>query len=81
MLACSQPGIVGDVDGDVIFTVVEAFVVVDVDDFVEGDDVAVGLAGSDVRAVAGLVPTGATGLERRQGTSYLALHKPPHRPN
>ena len=81
MLACFQHGIVGDVDGDVIFTVVEAFVVVDVDDFVEGDDVAVGLAGSDVRAVAGLVPTGATGLERRQGASYLALHKPPHRPN
>lgn len=66
MLACSQPGVIGDVDGDVVFTVVEALAVVDMDDFVEGDEVAVVLAGSDVGAVAGLLLTRATGLEKGQ---------------
>ena len=62
MLGCSQPGVVGDVDGDVVFTVVEAFAVVDVDDDVKVDEVVVVLAWSDIGAVAGTLLTGAVGL-------------------
>ena len=68
MLGGSQPGVVGDVDGDVVVTVVEAFAVVDVDDVVKGDEVVVVLAGSDVGAVAGTLLTGAVGLVRQQTT-------------
>ena len=66
MLGGSQPGVVGDVDGDVVFTVVEAFAVVGVDDVVKGDEVVVVLAGSDVGAVAGTLLTGAVGLVGQQ---------------
>ena len=68
MLGCSQPGVVGDVDGDVVFTVVEAFAVVDVDDDVKVDEVVVVLAWSDIGAVAGTLLTGAVGLMRQQTT-------------
>ena len=68
MLGGSQAGVVGDVDGDVVFTVVEAFAVVDVDDVVKGDEVVVVLAGSDVGAVAGTLLTGAVGLVGQQTT-------------
>ena len=68
MLGGSQHGVVGDVDGDVVFTVVEAFAVVDVDDVVKGDEVVVVLAGSDVGAVAGTLLTGAVGLVGQQTT-------------
>ena len=68
MLGGSQAGVVGDVDGDVVFTVVEAFSVVDVDDVVKGDEVVVVLAGSDVGAVAGTLLTGAVGLVGQQTT-------------
>ena len=68
MLGGSQPGVVGDVDGDVVVTVVEAFAVVDVDDFVKGDEVVVVLARSDVGAVAGTLLTGAVGLVGQQTT-------------
>jgi len=68
VLGGSQAGVVGDVDGDVVFTVVEAFAVVDVDDVVKGDEVVVVLAGSDVGAVAGTLLTGAVGLVGQQTT-------------
>ena len=72
MLGGSQHGVVGDVDGDVVFTVVEAFAVVGVDDVVKGDEVVVVLAGSDVGAVAGTLLTGTVGLVG-QLTTYSSM--------